>query len=121
MLSSGKRKLSLASASAAQNPRASQIRNVRQSAWPLRPSSKVQFKFARASIMVPCTFTRSIAELNGPKVSFNHSEAVETILVAAGEDWKEGWQKSLRKEDYSTSGYIGRGTSKQVIYVCLPC
>ena len=72
-------------------------------------------------MMVPCTFTRSVAELIGPKVLFNRSEAVETILVA--EDWKEGWEKSLRKEDYSTSGFIGRGTSKRVIYVCssLPC
>jgi hypothetical protein len=70
-------------------------------------------------MMVPCTFTRLVAELDGPKVSFNRSEAVETILVA--EDWEEGWEKSLRKEDYSTSGYIGRGTSKRVIYVCFPC
>ena len=69
--------------------------------------------------MVPCTFTRLVAKLDGPKVSFNHSEEVETILVA--EDWEEGWEKSLQKEDYSTSGYIGRGTSKRVIYVCLLC
>jgi hypothetical protein len=118
LLPSGKRKLS----SAAPNPRDSQIRNIRQSAWlppAARSSSKVQF--ARKSMMVPCTFTRSVAELNGPEVSFNHSKAVETILVA--EDWKEGWEKSLRKEDYSTSGFIGQGTSKRVIYVCssLPC
>ena len=59
--------------------------------------------------MVPCTFTCSVAELDGPKVLFNHSEEVETTLVAA-EDWKEGWGKSLQKEDYSTSGFIGRGT-----------
>ena len=113
MLPSGKRKLS----SATPNPRDSQIRNIRQSAW--LPSSNLKVKFARASIMVPCTFTRSVAKLNGPKVSFNRSEAVEIILVA--QDWKEGWEKSLRKEDYSTSGYIGQGTSKRVIYVCLDC
>ena len=88
MLPSGKRKLS----SAAPNPRDSRIRNIRQSAWP--PSSKVNIQFARASTMVPCTFTRLVAELDGPKVSFNRSEAVETILVA--EDWEKGWQMSLR-------------------------
>ena len=31
--------------------------------------------------MVPCTFTRLVAKLDGPKVSFNRSEEVETILV----------------------------------------
>lgn len=119
MLHSGKRKLS----SAAPNPRDSQIRNVRQSAWLPMSSSKARVQFTRKSMMVPCTFSRSVAELDGPKVSFNHSEVIETILVA--EDWKEGWEKSLRKEDYSSSGFIGRGTSKRVIYVCslanLPC
>ena len=110
--SSSKRKLS----SAAPNPRDSRIRNIRQSAW--FPSSNLKVQFARASVMVPCTFTRLVAKLDGSKVSFNRSEAIETILVA--EDWKEGWEKSLRKEDYSTSGYIGRGTSKRVIYVCSP-
>lgn len=110
---SGKRKLS----SATPNPRDSQIRNIRQSAWPPRSSSNVQIvKFTRTSMMVPCTFTRMVSELIGPNVYFNRSEAVETILVS--EDWKEGWEKSLRKEDYSTSGFIGRGTSKRVIYVC---
>ena len=71
--------------------------------------------------MVPCNFTCLDSEIIEPNVSFNRSEMIETILVA--EDWKEGWEKSLRKEDYSTSGFIGRGTSKRVIYVCSiwPC
>jgi hypothetical protein len=42
---------------------------------------------------------------------------IETILIA--KDWQEGWEKSLRKEDYSKSGYIGQGTSKRVVYVCI--
>ena len=66
-------------------------------------------------MMVPCNFTCLDSEIIGLNVSFNHSETVETILVA--EDWKEGWENSLRKEDYSTSGFIGWGTSKRVIYV----
>jgi hypothetical protein len=115
-VSSSKRKLS----SAAPNPRDSQIRNIRQSAWP-KPSSNLKVQFSRKSMMVPCNFTRSVSELIGPNVCFNRSEVVETILVA--DDWKEGWEKSLIKEDYSTSGFIGRGASKRVIYVCsnLPC
>ena len=65
--------------------------------------------------MVPCTFTRLVSSISGPVITFSCSEIVETILVA--EDWKEGWEKYLRKEDYNNSGYIGQGSSKRVIYV----
>jgi hypothetical protein len=57
-----------------------------------------------------------VSTIDGPAITFSRSETIETILIA--EDWQEGWEKSLRKEDYSKSGYIGRGTSKRVIYVC---
>jgi hypothetical protein len=107
-LRSSKHKLS----NAATNPRESGVRNIRKSAWP--PSSKALF--ARSSAMTPCTFTRSDAHIEGPTVIFTHSETISTIFVA--DDWKEGWEKSRRKEDYSQSGYIGRGASKRVIYVC---
>ncbi|KAM6501725.1 hypothetical protein JOM56_001702, partial [Amanita muscaria] len=85
---------------------------VRKSAW--RPSSSSKLSFARNSIMVPCTFRRLVATIDGPDVIFSRSESIETILIA--EDWREGWDKSLRKEDFSKSGYIGQGTSKRVIY-----
>lgn len=65
--------------------------------------------------MVPCTFTRLVSSINGPDITFSRSETVETILIA--DDWKEGWERSLRKEDYDKSGYIGQGSSKRVIYV----
>ena len=55
--------------------------------------------------MTPCTFTWSDAHIEGPTVIFTHSETISTILVA--DDWKKGWEKSCRKEDYSQSGYIG--------------
>ncbi|KAF8811671.1 hypothetical protein BYT27DRAFT_7088937 [Phlegmacium glaucopus] len=64
--------------------------------------------------MVPCTFRRLVAKIDGPDVLFSHSETIKTILIA--EDWQEGWEKSLRKEDYSKSGYVGQGMSKCVIY-----
>ena len=108
-LQSSKHKLS----DAATNPRESGVRNIRKSAW--LPSSKSPM-FARSSAMTPCTFTRLDAHIEGPTVIFTQSETISTILVA--DDWKEGWEKSCRKEDYSQSGYIGRGTSKRVIYVC---
>jgi len=102
---SGKRKLSSASASN------SGMRNVRTSAW-RPPTSKISF--VRNPIMVPYTFRRSVSSIDGPDITFLRSETIETILIA--KDWQEGWEKTLRKEDYSNSGYIGQGTSKRVIY-----
>ena len=67
--------------------------------------------------MVPCTFIRSVAEVLGPSVIFSSSELTETIYLAG--DWKDGWEKSLRKEEYGDSGYIGKGSAKRVIYVYL--
>ena len=109
VLQSGKCKISSASV----NPHDSGICNVHKSAWP--PSSKVSF--AQNSFMVPCTFMCLVSMIDGPIVTFSHSKTIEIILMA--EDWQEGWEISLQKEDYSKLGYIGQGTSKHVIYVIL--
>jgi hypothetical protein len=69
--------------------------------------------------MVLCMFTRENAKVAGPDVLFTCSDETEVILVA--DDWRNGYEKSLRKEDYSETGYIGRGSAKQVIYVCFVC
>ena len=108
-LQSGKHKLSGASA----NPHDFRIHNIHKSAW--LPSSKVSF--AQNSFMVPCTFTCLVSMIDGPVVTFLHSEKIETILVA--DDLQKGWKMSLQKEDYSKYGYIGQGTLKRVIYVCM--
>jgi hypothetical protein len=79
------------------------------------PASKALL-FSLDPIMVPCTFRRSVSSIDGPDITFSRSETIETILIA--EDWQEGWEKSLRKEDYNKTGYIGQGTSKRMIYVC---
>ena len=109
-MTSGKRKLSSASANLTPHDG---MRNVRTSAWRV-PKPKISF--VRNPTMVPCNFRRLVSSIDGPDITFSRSETIETILIA--EDWEEGWEKSLQKEDYSKSGYIGRGTSKHVIYVC---
>jgi len=108
---SGKRKLS--SASANLNPHDG-MRNIRKSAW-RASTNNTKISFVRDSSMEPCTFTRFVSSIDGPDITFSHSETVETILIA--QDWKTGWEMSLQKEDYSKSGYIGQGSSKRVIYV----
>jgi hypothetical protein len=106
----GKRKLSAATA----DSHGSMPRNIRKSAW---PNPRPKAKFVRDPLMVPCTFIRSVAEVLGPSVIFSSSELTETIYLAG--DWKDGWEKSLRKEEYGDSGYIGKGSAKRVIYVYL--
>ena len=73
--------------------------------------------------MVISTFTRTNAEIVGPIVFFTEffteSNKSETIYIA--NDWQGGYKKCLDKEDYSRIGYIGRGSAKQVIYVCSSC
>lgn len=69
--------------------------------------------------MVISTFTRTNAEIVGPIVFFTESNKSETIYIA--NDWQGGYKKCLDKEDYSRTGYIGRGSAKQVIYVCSSC
>lgn len=65
--------------------------------------------------MVSCTFTRQIAELNGPSVTFKFATTTETILIA--DDWLTGLKMSEKKEPFGNTGYIGSGTAKRVIYV----
>jgi hypothetical protein len=56
-----------------------------------------------------------VSSIDGPDITFSRSETNEMILIA--EDWLQGWERSLQKEEYNKSGYIGRGTSKRMIYV----
>lgn len=65
--------------------------------------------------MVMSTFMRTSAKIAVPTVSFTNSDESETIYIA--NDWRGGYTKYLKKEDYSKTGYIGRGSAKQVIYV----
>jgi hypothetical protein len=101
--------------SATPNPQELGVRNIQKSAWP--PSIAACLKFARNSNMVSCTFTRQIAELDGAIVNFKSSSIIETILIA--EDWLDGWEMSQPKEPFGDTGYIGCGSAKWVIYVCL--
>ena len=86
--------------------------NIHTSAW-RAPSSKISY--VRNPLMVPCTFRRLVSSIEGPDITFVRSETIEMILIA--EDWYEGWNKFLEKEDHFKSGYIGQGTSKHMVYV----
>lgn len=93
-----------------QPPRLSE-RPVRKSAWPLKPS------FARPCAMVAYKFRRYIKTdtVHGMVFSLPQNAPAEVILVAA--DWMEGASMAKANDSFHKTGFLGSGTSKNVIYV----
>ncbi|KAJ7138884.1 hypothetical protein C8R46DRAFT_1234129 [Mycena filopes] len=92
-----------------QPPRLSE-RPVRKSAWPVKPS------FARPCSMVAYKFRRYIKTDtdHGMVFSLPKDAPVEVILVAA--DWMEGASMAKANDSFHKTGFLGSGTSKNVIY-----
>ncbi|KAF8712521.1 hypothetical protein AX14_013037 [Amanita brunnescens Koide BX004] len=116
---SSKRKLSTA---LQQGSCESAVRNVRASAWPtsrrpdahIRSSSSLPSPHSRPCVTKPCDFIRLKGTNHGNYVTFERSDAKETICVA--HDWCDGKQRATAGESYHHTGYIGKGTTKLGIY-----
>lgn len=88
---------------------------VRLSAW--RPRAP---QFSRnPPRLLEYQFKRYTVEFDGVniKLSLKRAANLESICIAS--DWKTGLAKCSRKEDFSSTGFIGRGSSKNVVYVRL--
>ena len=68
-------------------------------------------------LLDPCDFVQFIATNHANYATFSQSNEKAVINVAT--DWYDGKQKAATGQSHYDTGYIGKGSTKIAIYVCM--